>query len=419
MAIIAKMSNAKSAGAAINYAIGKNKGLDKNQTDLFLAENGINPNPFNNRAVVMGSTNGVNPANAVEDFKAWRQVNNQDKAGNQAHLIVQAFNFDELSASKQEDWQKANELGVKLAEKLYPDYQSAVYTHIDGTNHQLHNHIVVSKVNLKTGKKLREARGEGLTRAREINDELSRQQGWNILEKPIEAYNRAEEHFGADSWRSQIKTAVDEVMQKGKASTFSEFTQKLSEAQIQVFERGKNLTYSMNVDGQERRVRGNKLGLDYNKEAIFNELERQAKARQQQSTGINREIEQREQRVNREITPAGTHHQRVRRLKSVSQRARSLSDNTREEKSRIERLSEISRSLADRVRTTGTRIRAYVERKREQSLDSLGAFFSAFNKSADQAREAEMRYQQRQAEIARQKEIEWEQHRSQGRGMSR
>ncbi|MEQ6219665.1 relaxase/mobilization nuclease domain-containing protein [Levilactobacillus brevis] len=40
-----------------------------------------------------------------------------------------------------------------LAEKLYPAYQSAVYTHIDGEHHILHNHIIVSKVNLETGKK--------------------------------------------------------------------------------------------------------------------------------------------------------------------------------------------------------------------------------------------------------------------------
>lgn len=418
MAIIAKMSNAKSAGAAINYAIGKNKGLGKNETDLFLAENNINPNQFNNRAVAMGATNGVDPENAVEDFKAWRQVNNQDKAGNQAHLIVQAFNFDELSASKQEDWQKANDLGVSLAEKLYPDYQSAVYTHIDGTNHQLHNHIVISKVSLETGKKLREARGEGLKRARELNDELAQGQGWHIVEKPLEAYNRAEEHFGKDSWRIKIKTAVDEVMQNGEATNFSEFAQRLSEAHIRVFERGKSLTYAMDVNGQERRVRGNKLGLDYNKEAIFNELERQATARQQQATGTDSEIEQREQSVNREIAPTGTHAQRIRKLKSVSERARNLSDNVREEKSRIEHLSDLSRRFADQVRATGARIRAFVKRRREQSLDKFGDFFSAFNQAAEQDREARRRYEQRQAEIARQEAIE-QQNQNRGRGMSR
>lgn len=418
MAIIAKMSNAKSAGAALNYAIGKNKGLGKNETDLFLAENNIDPNQFNNRAVAMGATNGVDPQTAVEDFKAWRQVNNQDKAGNQAHLIVQAFNFDELSASRQEDWQKANKIGVELAEKLYPDYQSAVYTHIDGTNHQLHNHIVISKVSLKTGKKLREARGEGLKRARELNDELAQEQGWHIVEKPIEAYNRAEEHFGKDSWRAKIKTAVDEVMQNGEATNFSDFAQKLSEAHIRVFERGNALTYSVSENGKERRIRGNKLGLDYNKEAIFNELERQATSRQQETAGIDSEIEQREQSVNREITPAGTHAQRVRKLKSVSERARNLSDNVREEKSRIERLSDLSRKFADQVRETGARIRTFVERRKQQSLDKFGSFFSAFNRAAAQDREAKMRYEQRQAEIERQEAIE-RQNRGQGRGMSR
>ncbi|MEQ6219767.1 relaxase/mobilization nuclease domain-containing protein [Levilactobacillus brevis] len=60
--------------------------------------------------------------------------------------ITQSFADNELSALNPSDWQKANDLGCALAEKLYPAYQSAVYTHIDGEHHILHNHIIVSKV---------------------------------------------------------------------------------------------------------------------------------------------------------------------------------------------------------------------------------------------------------------------------------
>jgi Relaxase/Mobilisation nuclease domain. len=70
---------------------------------------------------------------------------------------------------------------VQLAEKLYPEYQSAVYTHLDGENHHLHNHIIVNKVSLATGKKLDEKRGQTVRRVRAANDDLARAQGWHIL----------------------------------------------------------------------------------------------------------------------------------------------------------------------------------------------------------------------------------------------
>ncbi|MEQ6219692.1 relaxase/mobilization nuclease domain-containing protein [Levilactobacillus brevis] len=62
---------------------------------------------------------------------------------------------------------KANDLGCALAEKLYPAYQSAVYTHIDGEHHILHNHIIVSKVNLETGKKMQDTQ-EQMEAAEEV-----------------------------------------------------------------------------------------------------------------------------------------------------------------------------------------------------------------------------------------------------------
>ncbi|MGZ7259745.1 relaxase/mobilization nuclease domain-containing protein, partial [Streptococcus pyogenes] len=81
---------------------------------------------------------------------------------NQVLRITQSFALDELNPKVQKDWQKANDLGVELAENLYPNHQSVVYTHLDGKNHVLHNHIIVNKVNLETGKKLREQKGESV-----------------------------------------------------------------------------------------------------------------------------------------------------------------------------------------------------------------------------------------------------------------
>lgn len=138
----------------------------------------------NCRAVAVGGTNGIDPFIAKEQFEVIRQLHNQTKEVNQVLRITQSFALDELNPKVKEEWEKANELGVELAEKLYPQHQSAVYTHLDGKNHILHNHIIVNKVNLETGNKLREQKGESVKRARDINDQIAFREKWHILEPP-------------------------------------------------------------------------------------------------------------------------------------------------------------------------------------------------------------------------------------------
>lgn len=101
----------------------------------------------------------------------------------------------ELIPENKKDWQKANDLGVELAEKLYPAHQAAVYTHLDGKNHVLHNHIIINTVNLETGNKLHEKKGEQVKKARMINDDLAEREHWHILEQPQERMTETEKHL--------------------------------------------------------------------------------------------------------------------------------------------------------------------------------------------------------------------------------
>src|SRR5690625_5366196 len=56
--------------------------------------------------------------------------------GIQAHHVIQSFKPDEVTP------EKANQVGLELAEKLAPGHEVAVYTH-DDTDH-IHNHIVIN-----------------------------------------------------------------------------------------------------------------------------------------------------------------------------------------------------------------------------------------------------------------------------------
>lgn len=321
MAVIAKISNSKSAHASLAYALGKGQNKLKNATREWLESQGIDTSRINQRAVKMAGTNGIMPEMADLQFKATRQAFNQDKPSNQVLRVIQSFSNQELDPANQADWQQANDLGVKLAEELYPDHQTAVYTHIDGENHTLHNHLIVNKVNLKTGKKMREKPGQTVARAREINDNLAQQQGWKIIPKPADNVHKVEKDLGINSWRKQIKRTLDVVLtprSKGEVKDWDTFTLMAELMGVKVNERGKSITYVLtDTDGKEHRVRANKLGTDYEKETIVNELENRTRQEQATSTSDDertatranerntrhqRDIEHREQQFNNQIS---------------------------------------------------------------------------------------------------------------------
>ena len=119
MPTIAKISSGASASSALNYALGKNKGMH-NDTERWLDDHDLKqPEALQNcRAVAVGGTNGVMPEIAPEQFKLTREAYNQTQQRNQVQRIVQSFSADELDPTTPGNWQRAKDLGVELAEKL-------------------------------------------------------------------------------------------------------------------------------------------------------------------------------------------------------------------------------------------------------------------------------------------------------------
>src|SRR5699024_10157213 len=93
----------------------------------------------------------------------------------QAHHVIQSFKPDEVTP------EKANQVGLELAEKLAPGHEVAVYTH-DDTYH-IHNHIVINSVNVETGKKYHAHGKEAIERARSLSDEIFKSHSLSIVKK--------------------------------------------------------------------------------------------------------------------------------------------------------------------------------------------------------------------------------------------
>ncbi|MQS98603.1 relaxase/mobilization nuclease domain-containing protein [Companilactobacillus halodurans] len=309
MPTIAKISSGASASSALNYALGKNKGMH-NDTERWLDNHDLKqPEALQNcRAVAVGGTNGVMPEIAPEQFKLTREAYNQTQQRNQVQRIVQSFSADELDPTTPGNWQRANDLGVELAEKLYPDYQTAVYTHIDGQNHVLHNHIIVNKVNLETGHKLRERPGEAVERARQINDRLAEREHWQVITPVREHQSKTEQDLtkkGQYSYMHDLRSRIDSVMADTSVSDFKTFSERLTKYKVNVSIRGQNVSYAfLDANHKQRRARGKRLGADYDKEAIDNELARRTRERTEQQ--LDREDQARSTELVRDTTATDT-----------------------------------------------------------------------------------------------------------------
>lgn len=220
-------------------------------------------------------------------FKATREIWGKN-GGIQAHHVIQSFKPDEV------DPQQANEIGLKLAEKMAKGHEVAVYTHTDKDH--IHNHLVINSVNYEDGRKFHAHGQEAIDRFRDVSDELCKEHGLSIIEERSAEvrYTLAEQSLlekGESSWKDEIRTAIDQA--KEQTASFEEFQEHLKEQGVQATLRGKNITYE-HLESN-KKVRGSKLGLAYEKETILHGFERQV-ARERETrnsaTTVNRGLEE-------------------------------------------------------------------------------------------------------------------------------
>lgn len=383
MATIAKISNGASASSALNYALGQDRPMHE-ETEKWLKENLLErPQELENcRAVAVGGTNGIDPFIAKEQFEVIRQLHNQTKEVNQVLRITQSFALDELNPKVKEEWEKANELGVELAERLYPQHQSAVYTHLDGKNHILHNHIIVNKVNLETGNKLREQKGESVKRARDINDQIAFREKWHILEPPRERMTDTEKDLSQKkeySYMEDLRNRINEVLQEPSASSYETFSALLNENGVNVSERGNSFSYAfLDVNNKQRRARETRLGSDFGRETILHELEN--RARQSEP----RAVKQREPEITRLEQDT---QQRKPEVVRVEQEFEPRKSESIKRESTVNRFVDTIKYLAKRLPEFTQRVKRHLEHAKETILNEFEHRFSKDMKKHDQQRQ--------------------------------
>ena len=198
-----------------------------------------------------------------------------NKGSTQAYTSRVAFSPKEFDPKNVKDQIKALEIAKEIYSTAYPNQQVAMYVHND-TN-SLHVHAVIGAIDLQTGKKMHGNWQQYREKLVKITDKVVERHGLEVTipkHKP-EKRSMAEikmKDRGQVTWKDKIRQAVDTIMREAHISDFKSFKDKLEELSVNVIERGRDLTYGLT--GTNYKTRGAKLGDDYKKETIFNELDR-------------------------------------------------------------------------------------------------------------------------------------------------
>ena len=297
---------------------------------------------------------------AKSSFKASRELYGKTD-GNQGHVIIQSFKPDEVTP------EQCNQLGLELAEKMAPNHQVTVYTHND-TDH-VHNHIVINAIDLETGKKFNNNK-QTLRDLRDFNDEVCREHGLSVPEKDTARlrYTQTEKAIADPntkstaqySWKDEIREAIDQ----SQATNMDELKDHLNKYGIEI-ERvtPKSITYRHLAE--DKKVRGRRLGEDYNKGGIEDGFERQIQ-RQQQEREYDNDIQPKRPTSNRDepaqrdtsVTQSdwdkfAQDTNELERRRQASESARLADEKARRDREERERAKQASRTIIDNDRDHG------------------------------------------------------------------
>lgn len=292
---------------------------------------------------------------AKSQFKQVREVyGNQGKT--QAYASRISFSPKEFDPTNEDDQKKALDIAKEVYQKTYPNQQVALYEHAD--TDALHIHAVIGAIDLETGKKMHGNWQEYREKLVHHTDEIVQKHGLEVTKVDPERYEKRSmaeikmHDRGQPTWKDQIRQAVDSTMSNPLIRDFQTFRDDLKQKAIDVWERGKDLTYQLT--GTNYKARGNKLGTAYQKEAIYNELER--RTRDQRDT----QSETRKPDTNRPDSTQSDHE----RNQELSGHANST---TKQATNRIDRTTDTNRtSQSARQSSLSEDIERFKQQQRDQ-----------------------------------------------------
>lgn len=223
------------------YAENKEKTTDRNETTMFVT--GVNCN----RETAL-----------AEMVRTQRKFDKQ--AGNIAYHAYQSFKRGEILP------ELAHKIGVELAEKMFPEHQVLVATHLNTGTY--HNHFVICSVNMFTGEKFNCNKG-AYYRFRGFSDELCEKYNLTVIKNPKGKTPRNiyfAEKRGEPTKYNLMRQAIDETLKE--CINYGQF-KKIMLKKGYIINDNYNLKYpTIRSANDKKAVRMYRLGENYTPEYI-------------------------------------------------------------------------------------------------------------------------------------------------------
>lgn len=185
-----------------------------------------------------------------------------------AYRIIQSFKPEEITP------EEANRLGYELAMRFTKGkHQFVVSTHVDKDH--IHNHVEFNSVNLECDGKFNNFKNSSFA-LRKLNDQICREHGYSVIEKPKARGQQYQEKAAAKrgrSFKERLRKAIDSTLPG--CSDFEEFLSRMREAGYEIKRRGKSLEFR--APGQQNFTRSYRLGNEYTEEALREKITGQHK----------------------------------------------------------------------------------------------------------------------------------------------
>jgi len=222
------------------------------------------------------------PESALAEMQLVKNMYGKN-TGRQYIHIVQSFDpKDNLTH------EKANEIGMKLAEKFI-GFQAIIATHKDRDH--IHNHVLLNSVNFENGLKFQQSKKD-MQGVKYFSDKLCLEHGLSIIEKPSSntdiQRNEYQVALKGESWKIALILTIDKALEISNSKNDFILNMKHFGFDVSWEDKHKYITYTT---PEGKKCRDSKLHDNkYLKEAMefeFRKIEKNTHRKTEQPRGTN------------------------------------------------------------------------------------------------------------------------------------
>ena len=266
------IKNTNSIGQSQKYntfgALDKNKKMRvglKNDTVDWLKQNHIKqPQLFDDsRVFATGGSDGLDGFTFEDTMEAVNLGRGKSNRRRNAGLTgVESFSVSELDPTDPKNWEKSVKFTKEVLEKFQEKYAQkynqgkpvhfmySTVAHIDGKNHNIHNHWVMDKIDTISGKTMKTKWGDTVNLIRDATDEVAHELQWADRMKviaipktllPLSENERKMTKLGKYVRNNEYRLALDKAMANPNNHSFDDLVDDIN----------KNSKFSIKVRGQK------------------------------------------------------------------------------------------------------------------------------------------------------------------------